>query len=89
MKIDIEELKTKLDNLKGVDFEAAEREERLAGNSSVDVTMSKSFQARLAARALGVNPHEIKELPLKQYSKVVLEVMSFLFGFSVTEETES
>ena len=89
MKIDIEELKTKLDNLKGTDFEAVEREERLAGNSSVDVTMSKSFQARLAARALGVNPHEIKELPLREYSKAVLEVMGFLFGSSVTEETES
>lgn len=89
MKIDIEELKTKLDNLKGTDFEAVEREERLAGNSSVDVTMSKSFQARLAARAMGMNPHDIKELPLKQYSKVVLEVMSFLFGSSDIEATES
>ena len=86
--MDINELRKKLDNLKGVDFEAVEKEERTAGNTSVDVTMSKSFQARLAARAMGMNPHEIKELPLKQYSKVVLEVMSFLFASSDTEETE-
>lgn len=86
--MDINELRKKLDNLKGVDFEAVEKEERIAGNTSVDVTMSKSFQARLAARAMGMNPHEIKELPLRQYSKVVLEVMSFLFASSDTEETE-
>ena len=83
--VDINELKNKLENLKGTDFELVESEERSAGNNSVDVTLSKSFQARLAARALGVTPHEIKNLPLKQYSKVVLTVMSFLFSDMATE----
>lgn len=85
--IDVNFLKEKLDNLTGLDFEECEKEERTSGNNSVDVSLSKSFQARLAARALGVNPHEIKGLPLKKYSKVVMEVMTFLFG-SESDSTE-
>lgn len=85
--VDTSNLKEKLEKLRGVDFEECERDERSAGNNAVDVTLSKSFQARLAAKALGCNPYDIKELPLKKYSKVVMEVMTFLFGTSETEET--
>ena len=87
--VDVSNLKEKLNNLTGLDFEECEKEERTAGNNSVDVSLSKSFQARLAARALEVNPYEIKELPLKKYSKVVMEVMTFLFGDLEKEETAS
>ena len=84
--VDIKNLAGKLDELTGNDFEAVEREERSAGNNAIDVSLSKSFQARLAARALGVNPHEIKDLPLKKYSKVIVTVVSFLFNDTETEE---
>lgn len=84
--VDVSNLTEKLEELKGYDFEAVEKEERTAGNIAVNISMTPSFQSRLAARALGVNPHDIKELPLKKYSKVMLEVFSFLFGGS--EETE-
>lgn len=87
MAVDISELTKKLDDLNGLDFEECEHDERTAGNTSVDVTFSKSFQARLAARALGVNPHDIKELPLKQYSRVTTQVMTFLFSDLGKEET--
>lgn len=87
MKVDISDLTKKLDDLTGLDFEECENEERLTGTRSVDVTFSKSFQARLAARALGVNPFEIKELPLKQYARVTTQVMSFLFSDLGKEET--
>ena len=80
--IDTSNLAEKLSALNGLTFEECEKEERMAGNTSVDVTFSKSFQARLAARALGVNVYDIKELPLKQYSKVVNETMTFLFSSS-------
>ena len=87
--LDTSKLTEKLNELKGIDFEKCEREERIAGNNSVDVTLSKSFQARLAARALKCNPYDIKELPLKEYSKVVMEVMGFLFGDLGKDETPS
>lgn len=85
MEIDIQELEQKLQGLKGLDFEECEKEEKSAGNMSVDISFSKSFQARLAARALGVNVWEIKELPLKKYSEVVMAVMNFLFAPSDKE----
>ena len=85
--VDTSNLTEKLNELKGLDFEECERDERTSGNNSVDVTFSKSFQARLAARALNCNPYEIKELPLKKYNKVVTEVMTFLFAPSEKEET--
>lgn len=85
--VDISNLAAKLEDLTGVDFEECERDERTAGNNTVDVSLSKSFQARLAARALEVNPHDIKNLPLKKYAQVTLQVMTFLFGNLEKEET--
>ena len=85
--MDIGNLETKLDALTGRDYEECENEERKSGNNAVDVTLTKSFQARLAARAMGINPHEVKDLPLKQYSKVIMTVMRFLFADLETEET--
>jgi len=85
----IETLKEKLDDLTGFDFEDVERQERLAGNTAPNVSFTPSFRTRLAAKALGVNPHDIKELKLKQYTKIDLEVMTFLFGGSEKDETSS
>lgn len=85
--VDITKLKEKLGDLKGYDIEACDKEERAVGNNAVVLNVTPSFQARLAARALGVNPHDIKELPAKKYSQVTSTVMNFLFVDSESEET--
>ena len=88
-EINLKELKAKLQNLRGVDFEEAEKIERETGNVSFEISMSKSFQIRLAAMALGVNPHDLKELPLPTYTKVALEVFNCLFSSAVEQKTDS
>ncbi len=88
-KIDITNLTEKLDALRGLDFEQAETEERAAGNSAIEMSFSKSFQARLASKALGENVHDIKELPLKEYYKITNAVSRFLFSDLESAETAS
>ncbi len=77
--IDITNLNQKLLELTGNDFEAAEMQERAAGNNFPDVTFTKSFQARLAARALGVNVFDLKAASLKNYTQACQIVFNFLF----------
>lgn len=79
MKIDLKELWEKLQGLNGNDFESAEMQERQLGNKGTDLSMSRSFQARLAAYALKINPHEIKSLPVSEYWQVTTVVGNFLF----------
>ena len=86
--VDITKIEDGLNKLRGLDFEQAEREERTAGNTFPDVTFSKSFQARLAAAAIGVTVHDINELPLREFNRATQAVFNFLFGSSV-EETQS
>lgn len=86
--VDISNLTEKLKSLTGLDFEEAEKIERSTGNTAVDMTFSKSFQIRLAAMALGVDVWELKELPLPQYSRIGMEVFTFLFSSAVDETSE-
>ena len=81
-----EELQSGLERLTGYDYERAEREETKAGNASAMLTLTKSFQARLAAIALKVPVPEIKKLPLKQYNEVTTAVFGFLYNGS--DETQ-
>ena len=81
-KINTENLEEKLNTLRGIDFEAAETQERGAGNPAVEITFSKSFQTRIAALALGVNVHDLKALPLKKYLAITNQVSRFLFSTS-------
>ena len=83
--MDTSKLSEKLNNLRGLDFELAETQERVAGNNFPDVTFTKSFQARLAAQALEVPVADIKELPLKKYNQVCGTVFNFLFTSSGDE----
>lgn len=83
--IDIEKLSAGLQKLRGLDFEEAESAERAAGNNYPEITFSKSFQARLAAKALDMNPHDLKELPLKDYDAATRKVFNFLFASSASE----
>ena len=87
-KIDTTNLTEKLATLRGLDFEQAEAEERGAGNAAIEMTFSKSFQARLAAKALGVNVNDIKALPLAKYYSITAEVSRFLFSSSVSVEMD-
>ena len=83
--VDTSKLPEKLNALTGLDFELVEAQERASGNAYLDVTFTKSFQARLAAQALGVPVADIKELPLKEYIKVCGKVLNFLAAPSVDE----
>lgn len=69
-----------LNNLTGYDMEAAENEERAGGNMIPDITFSKGFQARLAARALSVPLDKIKGLKVNMYATITAQVSNFLFG---------
>lgn len=83
--MDISKLNEKLGELRGLDFELAEAQERAAGNTFPDVSFTKGFQARLAALALGVPTADIKELPIKQFMQVCSTVFNFFYSTSADE----
>lgn len=85
MKVDMKALRDGLNNLRGLDFEAAEKIVRGKNPAVVEVSLSKEFQARLAAQALQVPYSDVAELPLKQYARVTQEVFNFLFATSDDE----
>ena len=76
--INVEKLEEGLSNLRGYDMIALEKEERLAGNTALELSTSKGFQARVAAKALGVNPHDLLELPLRTFNQVCVRTFAFL-----------
>ena len=76
--IDTTKLEEGFAKLKGYDLIDLEKEERLTGNTTLELSTSKSFQARLAARALNMNVHDLKNLPLKEYNQICMRVFSFL-----------
>lgn len=78
--MDFENLEEKLAELTGYDFEEAEKACRVAGNVTPEISFSKDFQSRLAAKALGVKLSEIKKLPIDQYMGLTMKVSGFLFG---------
>ena len=71
-------LKEQLNKLKGYDFIEAENDERASGNMSPTIASTPSFYARLAARALGVNKHDLMDLPIKQFTRIWIETANFL-----------
>lgn len=80
--VDITKLEENLEKLSGRDFSSVEKESRSSGNNAIVLTTSSDFQARLAARALKVNPNDILDLPLKKYNQTLLIVTNFLFATS-------
>lgn len=80
MEIDYKKLEEGLKNLTGLDFEDLEKQARMMGDTSPEITLSKKLQALMAAKALGVKYEEIQELPMKQYITVTLTVFNFFFG---------
>ena len=86
MAIDINKLDEGLSKLRGLDFEQVEMRVREKHSGLLEVSVSKEFQARLAARALEVPYEDIAELPLKQYSQICTKVLNFLFAPSGDSE---
>ncbi len=76
--IDTTKLEAGLAKLKGHDLIALEKEERLTGNTALELTTSKSFQVRVAARALGVNPHDLLDLPINESNAICIQTFGFL-----------
>ena len=89
MKIDTTNLEERLKTLTGRDFEEAEKEERRTGNTMPMIQFTSGFLARLGARALGVNPHEIKNLPLNEYTDFIGRTTNFLYTGSGSDTTET
>ena len=83
--IDMEKLSAGLEKLRGLDLEECEAAERAAGNNFPELSFTKSFQARLAAKALDMNPFDLKELSLKEYDSACRGVFNFLFASSASE----
>jgi len=78
--MNFEKLEEKLAELTGYDFETAEKACRAKGDTTPDISFSKDFQSRLAAKALKVKLDDIKKLPVNQYVSVTTKVSNFLFG---------
>ena len=78
--MDKAKLEEGLKQLTGYDFEEVEKACRLKGDVSPEITFSKDFQSRLAAKALSVGLDEIKKMPLPEYVATTQEVSRFLLS---------
>lgn len=76
--IDYQKLEEGLNKLTGYDLLTLEQEERLTGNTALELSTSKSFQARLAAKALNMNVNDLKALPLKEFNQICVRCFGFL-----------
>lgn len=77
-KIDFNKLNENLAKMTGNDFMHCEMQERKAGNMMGDVSFTKSFQARLSARALKEDYGIIQSLPIFEYNQLCQSVNNFL-----------
>ena len=77
---DAKKLNDGLNKLTGADFAAAEREARERGEQTMDVVISRTFHAILAAKVFGVPPEDVIELPIREYTVITGDVGSFLLA---------
>lgn len=77
---DAKKLRDGLGKLTGADFAKAEKEARERGEQAVDIVISRTFHAVVAAKALGVVPEDIIELPIREYTVITGDVGSFLLA---------
>lgn len=68
------------ESLTGADIEQVERELAAMGLSIGMLETSKAYLAAVAARAAGVRADLIKRLPAKDYSKLTVQVQTFLLA---------
>ena len=86
MEVDYKVLKEGLNKLTGYDFQDAETACRKLGDQVPEISLSKNFQATLAAKCLGVTKDDLLALPIKDYTAVTGVVFSFLLG-TLAEQT--
>ena len=77
---DAKKLQTGLEQLTGDEFAVAEREARERGEQAMDIVISRTFHAVLAAKALKVPVEDIIELPIREYTVITGDVGSFLLA---------
>lgn len=77
---DAKKLQNGLEQLTGAEFAVAEREARERGEQAMDIVISRTFHAVLAAKALKVPVEDIIELPIREYTVITGDVGSFLLA---------
>ena len=75
-----EGLTVDLDSLTGQDLLDASREARELGDTTPVMELSKTYYTAVVAKAAKVPIELIVALPAKEFSKVTVEVQSFLFA---------
>ncbi len=73
-----DEMHFDLEGLSGQDIVDIENEMNLEKEFSIAAELSKNLQARIAAKAAGVNSELIKAMPIKDFNKITNEVRDFL-----------
>ncbi len=88
MEWNMEKLQAGLENLTGKDLEKLEKIARTLGERMPEITLSKKYQALVAAKVLGVKYDDITDLPAKQYLEVTLSVFNFFYEDMAMEAME-
>lgn len=88
MDIDLTKLNAGLEDLTGKDLEKLEKIARSLGETMPEITLSKKYQALVAAKALGVKYDDITDLPAKKYLLVTMTVFNFFYEDMAAEQTE-
>lgn len=82
---EIKELNLDFDKITGNQIVAAEKEARLLGDSTLDISYSKTFQSIIAAKA-AVEPvvvDDILDLAGPDFIQVTAQASNFLFGWAL------
>jgi len=80
MEFSMEKLNAGLENLTGKDLENLEKIARTMGETMPEITLSKKYQALVAAKALGVKYDDVTDLPAKKYLNLTMTVFNFFYG---------
>jgi len=78
----VTDLDLDLEGLTGNDCIAAQEDLLAGGIVSVAWEMDKRYQAALAARALKIPVEDVKDLPLRDFTLITIQVSNFLLGVS-------
>ena len=79
MEINMEKLNAGLESLTGKDLENLEKIARTMGDTMPEITLSKKYQALVAAKALGVKYDDVTDLPAKKYLNLTMTVFNFFY----------
>nr|DAL11054.1 MAG TPA_asm: tail assembly chaperone protein [Caudoviricetes sp.] len=76
---------TGLEKLTGKDFKQAEKDARVFGAVTIDITFSRVFHGVLAAKVYNVPYPELEMLPIKEYAQITNDVADFLMAPDTAE----